>query len=175
MNPGILMLAGALWAAVLPTVEQFEAKLLHDTSGYRVSHGKPALQASPELMRAARHRSDDMRVSHLPQEQYLKHIGSDGKPFHDHIYQYAPEVVGVSENLCRAPGWAADWVTLNAIIEALQKSPRHNDNWLHEHYRYVGVGASTGPSGPYGTSLYITQVFAVGFEKEYNIVMFPRT
>jgi uncharacterized protein YkwD len=55
---------------------------------------------------------------------------------------------------------------MNAVIAALQNSPGHKANWLSPTHRYIGIGVSAGPSGPHGSSLYVTQVFASGFDRK---------
>lgn len=172
MDVTAVLLVGALWASIVPTAEQIEAKFLHDTNAYRMAHGVPSLTPHEGLAGAARLRSDDMRLNYLSTPEYLRHRGSDGRPFDEHIATVEPRAVGVNENICRAGG-GADWVALNSCIAALQQSERHRVNWLHKAYAYAGVGASVGSSGPHGAMLYVTQVFAVGFEDQSREVMVP--
>jgi uncharacterized protein YkwD len=115
-----------------------EQKFLQLINNYRAQNGRPALENSTNLNRAAAWMANDLGVN-----RYFSHTDSLGRS------------VGTRVQNCDYPGGAGENIaggydTAQRAFDAWKASSGHNSNMLNSNYRMIGIGRAYVSGSPYG-------------------------
>ncbi len=122
---------GSACESVGKPIDTIHNQMFRLLNAYRVNNGLPALKYSRTLEAAA-----DAHARDMWQRNFFEHENPDGKSPGDRALQAGFCHTFVGENI--AAGNALS--TAAEAQEAWVKSPSHNENMLHEPYRFVGMG-----------------------------------
>ena len=123
-----------------------QQEMLNALNLYRAQHGLSPLAYSRRLEAAI-----NAHVRDLWARKFFDHVNPDGQEPGDRAVEAGFCHPYVGENI------AAGQNSVQAVMQAWQNSPSHNENMLQPAYRYVGMGLFTDPTG----RKYWGQLFAI--------------
>jgi len=116
------------------------AKALSDLNAYRVSKNLPTLIYDDRLNRASEVHARDLATAGI-----ISHTGTDGSGHGDRIQRQGYYFSIAGENV------ATGQLSWEAVFEAWQKSPGHNENLLRDDVSEFGLALIYEPTTTYST------------------------
>lgn len=113
---------------------------LKDLNAYRANYNLPPVALNSKLIAASKVHAEDMGAHGI-----IAHEGTDGSQSSDRAQRQGYYYHGIAENV------AAGQKTWDAVFEAWQKSPGHNDNLLMESAEDFGVAIVYNPNTRFTT------------------------
>lgn len=147
VNPDLIYPGHQVKIPKIPSIKQFEKRVIELTNKEREKQGLEPLKANWQVSRVARYKARDMRDNN-----YFEHKSPTyGSPF-QMMRDFNISFTAAGENI------AAGQSTPQSVVDAWMKSKGHRKNILSSKYTQIGVGYVNGGSyGHYWSQMFITK------------------